>query len=242
MTSEEKAAALDRAKKEAYAAAKKVYQNNHAINNPEPPLPEVTDRSMTQEQWKRAYRGERIIERASADTGMSRNEIIKAANIGDVGNIDALAVYEHDGRRYVDVNPRARNLPYPRDKTVVDIVAIAPDGTPIPLTPGGQYANTVGSLHAETGAMYQAYKDPLNQKGGTGTLKVWGEHCCPSCRNTNIRTMAYGGLELDSLVVIQNNGAPLSFSGNNVFAKSMEAWLGTIRGKCKEYVQWILMK
>lgn len=199
----------------------------YCANNPKPPLPDVTDRSITQEQWQRAYHGERIIERASTDTGMSWDEIIKAANIGNVGDIDALAVYEHDSRRYVDVNPRARNLPYPRDKTVVNIIAIAPDGTPITLTPGGQSANTVGSLHAETGAMYQAYNDPLNQKGGTGTLKVWGKLCCTSCRQTNIQTMARGGLELDSLVVIQNNGTPLTFGGNNFFARKYGgvAWL-----------------
>lgn len=39
--------------------------------------------------------------------------------------------------------------------------------------------------------------------------------------------MARGGLELDSLVVIQNNGTPLTFSGNNFFARKYGgvAWL-----------------
>ena len=60
MSAEEKTAALQQAKKDAYQAAKEVYQANHAVNNPAPSLPRVSGRSMTQDQWRSAYRQTRI--------------------------------------------------------------------------------------------------------------------------------------------------------------------------------------
>lgn len=65
MSAEEKAAAIERARKDAYQAAKQVYQANHAVNHPEPNLPQVTDGSMTRAEWEKAYQDHRLQQSAA---------------------------------------------------------------------------------------------------------------------------------------------------------------------------------
>ena len=60
MSAEEKAAVIEQARKDAYQAAKQVYQANYAVNNPTPNLPQVSDRTMTRQQWNDAYRDSRM--------------------------------------------------------------------------------------------------------------------------------------------------------------------------------------
>ena len=59
MSAEEKTAALQRAKKDAYQAAKETYKKNHVDKNSRPDVSVPSDRSMTRAEWDKAYQAAR---------------------------------------------------------------------------------------------------------------------------------------------------------------------------------------
>jgi hypothetical protein len=84
---------------------------------------------------------------------------------------DVVATFELQGRTFQDVNPTARNL------------RLA--GPTVPgLRPGNADQWT---MHAEIGAMFQAYEAGL--QGGEAVLTVEGIEVCPWCRG-DIKTLA----------------------------------------------------
>ncbi len=107
---------------------------------------------------------------------------------GDTEPPKVTATFEHNGKKYNDVNPTARNETYKND-------ALIPG-------PEGQKGlsninNTMNKAHAEIGAMNQSRLD--GNMGGSATLTVTGEPVCNYCRS-DVKKMSLT-LDLDSLTV-----------------------------------------
>ena len=91
------------------------------------------------------------------------------------------------GQTFVDVNATARQ--------------VRRSG---PTIPGARAANTrQDTMHAEFGAMFQAYEAGL--RGDHGVLVIQGMMACPYCKG-DVKTLARS-LQLDSLTVHDANGA-----------------------------------
>ena len=110
---------------------------------------------------------------------------------------DVVATFELLGRTFEDVNPTARS-PRLAGPTISGV------------RPGNADQWT---MHAEVGAMFQAYEAGL--RGGQGMLRVDGIVICPWCRG-DIKTFARL-LGLERLSVRDANGVMTEFEKPNDF-------------------------
>jgi len=155
---------------------------------------------LTSEQRKELKRYERLKDnlmyQAEAATGYSSAKIYNEAHIGDVSKLKVVAVYEQNGNKYMDVNPKARDSNY---KTGEKITFNNNETASSPFSPGGfLHMDTTSGAHAEISAMQQAYAH--GESGGSGSLTVLGAKVCNTCRYCNI-PKATTALDLGSVTV-----------------------------------------
>ena len=81
MSAEEKTAALQRAKKDAYQAAKETYKKNHVDKNPRPDVSVPSDRSTTRAEWDRAYRDIRVKTNSQEQIKIAQQNQQKASKV-----------------------------------------------------------------------------------------------------------------------------------------------------------------
>ncbi len=104
---------------------------------------------------------------------------------------DVEATFLINGQAFTDVNPLAR--PVRRSGGTID---------------GVRPANAeLKTMHAEFGAMYQAYERGI--RGGHGVLTIRGLKCCPWCRG-DVKTLARA-LGLQTLKVFDGDGTIVEF-------------------------------
>ncbi|MDE5824704.1 MAG: hypothetical protein K2H91_08500 [Lachnospiraceae bacterium] len=183
----DKAIANNKSKAEAYKLAKEIYwEGQYGDRKPTVEIPDA--QGMTRDQWKDAYRESRgannLIYQAEKATGMSSREVYNKAGIGNYDNLQVIAIYEHGGDVYMDVNPTARR----NRSTSTQPIGISVKNSiniDVKLSSGGRRMyDTQFNMHAEVGAMLQT-----KHTGGVGTLTVLGKKVCTSC-TTNVRLIA----------------------------------------------------
>ena len=81
MSAEEKTAALQQAKKDAYQAAKETYKKNHVDKNPRPDVSVPSDRSTTRAEWDRAYRDIRVKTNSQEQIKIAQQNQQKASKV-----------------------------------------------------------------------------------------------------------------------------------------------------------------
>jgi len=194
----DRALAEGKSKAEAYKLAKEAYwKGQYGDRNPTVDIPDA--QGMTRDQWRDAYREERgannLIYQAEKATGMSSRQVYNKAGIGNYDNLQVIAIYEHGGDVYMDVNPTARRNRSTSTQPIGISVKNA-DNIDVELSSGGgrRKHDTPFNMHAEVGAMLQS-----THTGGVGTLTVLGKNVCPTC-TTNVRLIA-AYQNLDNLTV-----------------------------------------
>ena len=153
-----------------------------------------------------------VIYQAEHLTKLDYDGIRKKAGIGNVGELQVIAVYEHNGKTYMDVNPLARaDRSQPKGK-LIEFSVKDPKGQDALLKRSKFYAtNTTREVHPDTSTMLKS-----ESTGGEGKLSVIGIKVCPPCQ-TNVRLVA-ASQKLNSLVVNEYaTGKIYRFNGYNEF-------------------------
>ncbi|QDQ25217.1 hypothetical protein FNU76_01985 [Chitinimonas arctica] len=121
------------------------------------------------------------------------------------------AVLLYNGKKYYDVNQRARNSTLATDEKL-SIYSEAKEKAERPN-------NTWATAHAEIGAMEQAYK--TGQRGGAPVIYIIGKPVCGYCQS-DIKKMALK-LGLSGLTVVHPDGV-VEFTDPEDFSRSGAQW------------------
>ena len=135
-----------------------------------------------------------IIYQAEHLTGYDYDMIINEANIGNVGKLKVLAVYENNGDKTLDVNPSARRDRSP-EGVEIGLEVLGPKQNKVTLSEGGyMQTHTTRGVHPDTNTILQS-----DSVGGVGVLSIIGENVCPACQvNTRLAASSKG---LSDLIV-----------------------------------------
>lgn len=138
---------------------------------------------------------------------MFSREVYNKAGIGNYDYLQVIAIYEHGGDVYMDVNPTARRN-HSTSTQPIGISVKNSKNIDVKLSSAGiRKVNTPINMHAEVGVMLQT-----THTGGVGTLTVLGEKVCRSC-TTNVRLIA-AYQNLNNLTVNEwKTGNIYSFNG-----------------------------
>ena len=193
MSAEEKTAALQRAKKDAYQAAKETYKKNHVDKNSRPDVSVPSDRSMTRAEWDKAYQaargqGKERYTQDFADLARYRHEqgmpIAGSKNDQDTA---AKLIVDENNVYYGHNGGRTRNDVLTQFKR----------------------ANAITPTHAEGDVLYQARLDIGTGKNAT---LVVDRYPCKACGYYGgIRSLAKQ-MEIESITVVTPSTPPITFN------------------------------
>ena len=133
-----------------------------------------------------------IIYQAEHLTGYDYDRIRDEANLGNVGKLKVLAVYENNGKKYLDVNPSARRDQNPKG-VEIGLEVLGPKQNKVTLSEGGyMQTHTTRGVHPDTNTILRS-----DSTGGVGMLSVIGRDVCTACQvNTRLAASSKGVSDL----------------------------------------------